>query len=198
MTILRPYIYRHTPYRPPPLYQGLRSRVLPGHRDPGSRVTMGYRVIGSQGYWVTGSLDHRVHHPRFLHYPYLQGHHGLGSWVTMGYHHPGSQGYHHHGFGSPESRVTGHHGLGLRVTMGHRVMGYHDSPSPGSRVTMVTGSSVTISYHHPGYPSPWVSGLGSLWSRVTGSPWSQGHPSPGISNLPSPGLQGYHHLRIRY
>ena len=23
MTILRPYIYRHTPYRPPPLYQGL-------------------------------------------------------------------------------------------------------------------------------------------------------------------------------
>ena len=62
MTILRPYIYRHTPYRPPPLYQGLGSRVLQGHRDPGSRVTMGHRVtmvtglIGSQGHWVIGSI----------------------------------------------------------------------------------------------------------------------------------------------
>jgi len=156
MTILRPYIYRHTPYRPPPLYQGLGSRVLQGHRDPGSQVTMGYRVTGSRvllGHWVTESSGLS---PAFSPLPISPG--------------------------SPWSRVTGY--------PGYRVMGYHESPSPGSRVTM--GYGVT-SHPHPGYPSPWVSGLGSLWSRVTGSPWSQGHPSPGISNLPSPGLQGYHH-----
>ena len=124
---------------------------------------MSYRVIGSRVL-----LGHRVTgssglSPAFSPSPYLQGHHGHRVTITM---------------------VLGHHGL-------------------GSRVTRVTGSRVTMSHHHPGHrvthhphpghPSPWVSGLGSLWSRVTGSPWSQGHPSPGISNLPSPGLQGYHH-----
>jgi hypothetical protein len=118
MTILRPYIYRHTPYRPPPLYQGLGSRVLQGHRDPGSRVTMGYGVIGSRGHGSPGLLGHRVYHPRFLHYPYLQGHYGLGSRVTMV-------------TGSPITRVSGH-GLPLNHI---------------PRVTMVSGHIQPWSYH---------------------------------------------------
>ena len=149
MTILRPYIYRHTPYRPPPLYQGLRSRVLQGHRDPGSRVTMGHRVTGSQGHGVMGHQGYWVtwvYHPRFLHYPYLQGHHGLGSRVTMGYHYPG--------LGSPW--VTG---SPLTLT---RVTPHHGSRVSGHRVSMVIGSPITRDLESPitrvtGLPSPWSS-----------------------------------------
>ena len=135
MTILRPYIYRHTPYRPPPLYQGLGSRVLQGHRV--TRVTGHHGSQGHHGhgsYRVTGSLGYRVYYPRFLHCPYLQGHHGLGSRVTMGYHHP-------------NHRVTGHRVTGSRVTgsQGYRVTGHHGLRS---RVTHHPGDRIS---HHPGY-----------------------------------------------
>ena len=128
MTILRPYIYRHTPYRPPPLYQGLRSRVLQGHRDPGSRVTMGYRVTGSRvllGHRVTG-LSGLL--PAFSPSPVSPGSSGLGSRVTrvtgsrvtMSHHHPGYRVTHHPGLGSrvtPQPYLQGHHGLGSHTTM---------------------------------------------------------------------------------
>ena len=122
MTILRPYIYRHTPYRPPPLYQGLGSRVLQGHRDPGSRVTMGHRVtmvtglIGSQGHWVIGSIIRVFSMVRVSMVTMVLGHGSPWSRVTgsqgspwsQGHPSPGRsnlpspglQGYHHHGFGS--------------------------------------------------------------------------------------------------
>ena len=155
MTILHPYIYRHTPYRPPPLYQGLGSRVLQGHRDPGSRVTMGYRVtmvtglIGSQGHWVIRSITRVFSMGQGLH-----GHHGLGSRVTMGHRSPWSQGYHHHGLGSYSYWVSGH-----RVSMVTGSHGYH-----GHRVTHHPGDRIS---HHPGYRVTMVTGLLSPLENCT-------------------------------
>jgi hypothetical protein len=152
MTILRPYIYRHTPYRPPPLYQGLRSRVLQGHRDPGSRVTMGYRVIGSRvllGHRVTG-LSGLL--PAFSPLPVSP----WSPWSRVtGYHESPSPWLSGHRV--TITMVSDHQDLGSRGHHGYRVMGHHKSPSPGSRVIGLSG-----------HPSPWVSGLGSIWSRVTG------------------------------
>ena len=119
MTILRPYIYRHTPYRPPPLYQGLRSRVLQGHRDPGSRVTMGYRgymvtgLTGSQGHWVIGSITRVFSITRISRVTMVSGH-GLpwfwvtGSPITRDLESPITRVT---GLPSPWSRVTYNHGL---------------------------------------------------------------------------------------
>ena len=139
MTILRPYIYRHTPYRPPPLYQGLGSRVLQGHRDPGSRVlqghrvTMGHRVTrvtgftGSQGHWVIGSITRVFSMVRVSMVTMVLGH---GSpWVTI-------------------TRITGSQGYRVTITMvlGHRVTMVTGSPRViGSWFTMVSGHMVTVS-----------------------------------------------------
>jgi hypothetical protein len=69
-----PYIYRHTPYRPPPLHQGLGSGVL-RVTGLGSRVTwVTGQVSGSRVTLVTGSLGHpgRLPHPSVS--PMVSGH----------------------------------------------------------------------------------------------------------------------------
>ena len=128
--------------------------------------------------------------------------------------------------GSQGSRVTGHHGLqghwvtGSPWSQGHWIIGSITrvfSITRISRVTMVTGSRVTMSHHHPGlgsqgYGSPWSQGyhhhgFGSPESRVIGLPWlsglgsprSQGHrvthhPGLGSRVTPQPYLPGHHGL----
>ena len=173
MTILRPYIYRHTPYRPPPLYQGLGSRVLQGHRDPGSRVTMGHRVtmvtglIRSQGHWVIGSITRVFSMVRVSMVTMVLGHGSL--WVTI-------------------TRITG--------SQGHRVTGSPGSqgyPHPSHRVTRITGSQ-----GHPGLGSrvtgsPWYWVTGSPLTRVTGLPITRDLESPITRVTGLPWSQGYYH-----
>ena len=168
MTILRPYIYRHTPYRPPPLYQGLGSRVLQGHRDPGSRVTMGHRVtmvtglIGSQGHWVIGSITRVFSIVRVSMVTMV-----IGSRVTMGHKSPWSQGYPSPGSQDHPLPIT--MGLGSWVTMvtgspwvtGSRVTG-----SPWVTITMILGHGSPITREIES-PITRVTGLPSPWFRVT-------------------------------
>jgi hypothetical protein len=97
----------------------------------------------------------------------------------------------------------GHHGYRVTITM---VLGHYGL---GSRVTMVTGSWVTMSYHHPGLGLQGYRVTHHHGSRVTitrvlnlGSPWSQGlhghrvthHPGLGSRVTPQPYLQGHHGL----
>jgi len=65
--------------------------------------------------------------------------------------------------------LQGHHGL-------------------GSRVTRVTGSWVTMSHHHPGLGSPWVTGSPLTLTRVT---HHHGYRVTGHYGLGSQGLYGH-------
>jgi hypothetical protein len=82
-----PYIYRHTPYRPPPLHQGLGSWIygISGFGSPWSRVS-GLHGLGSSpmvtGHMVTlafGSLGLSGHWSRVSLWLWSLLGHGLGS-----------------------------------------------------------------------------------------------------------------------
>lgn len=145
-----------------------------GYRVTWSRVLLGHRVTGSSGL-----------SPAFSPSPISPGSswsQGLGSpWVTItmvsGHGLPWSQGYHHHGFRLPESRVIGSPWSRVTGHPGYRVTGYHESPLPGSRVTMGYG----VTPHHGSRVSGHY-GLGSQGlhgHRVTHHPGSRISHHPG-------------------
>ena len=125
ITCVRTYIYRHIPYRQPPLYQGL-----------GSRVSKGHRVTGSQGYQIHRSTDPQSHGDARSRRRKVTGSRGhiitwsLSHWVT----------------GLSITRVY-LHDSGLQGLQGHRViqvLGSHDH-----WVTRYQGNQVTRYQGHP-------------------------------------------------
>ena len=148
-----------------------------GHGSPWVTIT---RIIGSQGYRVTGHHGHRVTITMVLGLMAIRsrvtGHRvtitrAIGSPESQGHRVmvcPGLRSQGHQNLGSRVTRVTGlplthHHGLGLRV-IGSPITQVSGYGSPWVTITMVLG-----------HGSPITREIESPITRVTGLPWSQGY-----------------------